>query len=358
MTNALSFKPDYWRYFAREAARGGDCPLYEAVALAVAEDAELQSISAAARPGQPPANMLFAAVHDALLAGADHPLRLYYGHLLRPGEALSVPDDATYAVFRDFVALHRPAIDRQIAGRVTNTNEVRRCSYLRAGYAEVARRDPRPLNIVEIGPSAGLNLNWDRYAYLYRLPDGRELRGGPESSLEIDCDVRGEAPPVPAAPPQVAARLGLELNPVDLASEADRRWLLALLWPGKPDRIDRMRKALEIAVAHPPPIVAGDALALLPQALADIPQDHAAVVTHSMVTYQWTDEMRERLERILQDAARVRPVWRLFQDNVVRPNAPWVYPLRLHRYAAGDVTEVVSGEVHHHGAWIAWGGRP
>ena len=36
MTNALSMKPDYWRYFGGEAAKGGDCPLYELLANAIA----------------------------------------------------------------------------------------------------------------------------------------------------------------------------------------------------------------------------------------------------------------------------------------------------------------------------------
>jgi len=356
MTNALSLKPDYWRYFAREAAKGGDCPLYAAVATAIADDPAMQAVTSPARPGQPPANMLFAAVHDTLLAGADHPLRLYYSHLLKPGEAVRAVDGDAYGVFRDFVAQHRAAIDPLIAARVTNTNEVRRSSYLRAGYAAIAAEAARPLGIVELGPSAGLNLNWDRYAYAYRLSDGGVLKGGPDSALEIDTDVRGAPPPVPFEPPVVGSRVGLEMNAVDLSSPADRRWLVALLWPGLPERIDRMEKALAIAAAHPPSIIAGDALANLPGALADIAPDHAAVVTHSMVTYQWDQPMRNRLEAALVEAGRARTVWRLFQDTVEQSGDPAVYTLRLRRYAGGAMTDRVLAEVHHHGAWIAWKG--
>lgn len=354
MTNALSLKPDYWRYFAREAAKGGDCPLYEVVANAIADDPAMQAVTSPARAGQPPANMLFAAVHDTLLGGADHELRLYYSHLLKPGETVRVPDAATYAVFQDFVAQHRAAIDPLIATRVTNTNEVRRSSYLRAGYAAIAAVDPKPLNIVELGPSAGLNLNWDRYQYEYRLADGGVLHGGPPSSLVIDTAVRGVPPPVPANPPKVAARVGLELNKVDLRSPADRRWLVALLWPGLPERIERMEKALAIATTHPPPIIAGDALANLPGVLAAMPPDHAAVVTHSMVTYQWDQPMRDRLEAILLEAGRARAVWRLFQDTIEHAYDPAKYPLRLRHYADGAMRERVLAQVHHHGSWIAW----
>ena len=54
MTNALSLKPEYWRYFAREAAKGGDCPLYEMVSNAIADDPAMQAVTSPARAGQPP----------------------------------------------------------------------------------------------------------------------------------------------------------------------------------------------------------------------------------------------------------------------------------------------------------------
>lgn len=354
--NKLALRADYWRYFAGEAARGGDCPLYELLSLAIAGDEAMQRVTLPARPGQPPANMLYAAVHFVLLGGADHPLRLYYSHLLKPGESEAGPGSATYAVFKDFVARYRALIDPLIATRVTNTNEVRRCSYLRAGYAEIASRTGQPLHITELGPSAGLNLNWDRYAYRYEQGEER-LEGGLASTLTIDCEWRGPtAPPVPAMHPRVAHRLGLELNRVDLESEADRRWLLALLWPGLVHRMERMKKALAIAVDHIPPIRQGDALAALPGVLETVDGANAAVVTHSMVTYQWTEAMWQQLENLMIEASRARPIHRLFSDRVAKDDNVTVYPLRLRTYRAGCVETELLAEVHPHGAWIAWKG--
>ena len=353
--NKLSLRPEYWRYFAGEAAKGGDCPFYEVISNAIADDPEMQAVTLTARTGQPPANMLFAAVHYTLLDGADHPLRRYYSHLLKPGETEAAIGPGAYDVFKDFVASHRAALDTLIASRVTNTNEVRRCAFLRAGYATIAAWVDKPLHIVELGPSAGLNLNWDRYAYRYVHADGRALEGGPESALTIDSEWRGDVPPpVPAAPPAVAARIGLELNLVDLASAADRRWLLALLWPGLPERIERMRKALEIAVRFPPPIRAGDALAHLPEEVEKIAPGNAAVVAHSMVTYQWSQPMRDRLETMLTEASARRPIYRLFQDTIEHAFDPALYPLRLRIYDRGTMREERLADVHHHGAWIAW----
>lgn len=354
--NKLSMKPDYWRYFAGEAAKGGDCPLYEMLALAIADDPEIQQITSVAKPGQPPANMLFAAVHYILLGGADHPLRLYYSHLLKPGETESPVDGNAFSAFRDFVTGHQTEIESLIASRVTNTNEVRRSSYLRAGYAEIARRTGLPLHIIELGPSAGLNLNWDRYAYEYSGGDGRVLKAGPAASgLVIHSEWRGDTPPpVPIDPPEVAYRIGLELNQVDLSREEDRRWLVALLWPGLPERIDRMRAALAIAVDHQPPIRPGDAFLNLPAELGGAPHDRALIVTHSMVTYQWTDEMRARLHQILLDASSDRPILRLDIEFDRMEKGTSVYPMLLTTYENNQARPKTIAYVHHHGAWIEW----
>ncbi len=55
--------------FAERECRGVS-PLYEALARGVAADPRLLALAARAGAGQPPPNMLFAAVHALLLAGA------------------------------------------------------------------------------------------------------------------------------------------------------------------------------------------------------------------------------------------------------------------------------------------------
>ncbi len=63
------------------------------------------------------------------------------------------------------------SIDSEIAAlietRVTNTNEVGRSAVLHPGFRAVAAEAGAPLNLIEIGPSAGLNLIWDRYGVRY-----------------------------------------------------------------------------------------------------------------------------------------------------------------------------------------------
>src|SRR5579871_5112654 len=154
---------DYWEFFVAEARRNG-APLYEQLALGVARDDALKDLANNVRAGQPPGNILFGAVHYLLLRGADHPLHRFYPNLVasaeEPGKAF--PD------FHDFVDKHREELLPLIRTRVTNTNEVGRSAILHAGLRVLAQEAGEPLHLIELGPSAGLNLIWDRYAVRYR----------------------------------------------------------------------------------------------------------------------------------------------------------------------------------------------
>ena len=231
---------DYWRDFAVDARRLGS-PLYEYLALAVDGDEALKAPTRHRRSGQPAANLLFGAVHFLLLRGARHGLRNYYATL---GGAWA--GERLLRLFRDFVMRHETEVRRLIEKRVTNTNEVARSSVLRAGFAALAARDAAPLHLVEIGPSAGLNLNWDRYGMRYRRDADIVAHMIPGSPLQLDCELRGSLTPPLDPVPAIAGRIGLELNPVDLMQEEDRDWLRALIWPDQPQRLARLDQAIAL----------------------------------------------------------------------------------------------------------------
>src|SRR5471030_63754 len=94
----------------------------------------------------------------------DLPLRLLGGlHYLVLGGLASWDDlDGALDTHGDF--LRRHAAEQQV-----QTNEVQRSYALLPAFLAVA--DGRPLDVLELGPSAGLNLVWDRYAYRYRTGD-------------------------------------------------------------------------------------------------------------------------------------------------------------------------------------------
>jgi len=337
----------YFEFFAREAASGGS-PLYERLSMMLARDERLQELAAGARPEQPQANIIFGAVHFLLLGGADHPLKDYYPSV---GGARAADADAETA-FGDFCNAYEAELRPLIASRITNTNEVGRSAVLAPGFARVAEETGLALALVEIGPSAGLNLNFDRYAYRYVDGDGSVLseHWGP-SLVTISSHAKASPPPLPARPPVVASRIGLELNPVNLADEADRRWLKALVWPERSERFERLEAALKLGAQYPPPIRAGDALALLPEIIGALADTVAPCIFHSLVTYQFTDEMRARFDELLLGVSRKRPLWRLSMEM---EGLSGRIPLTFARYEAGEKTSRELAECGPHGLWINW----
>ena len=340
---------DYWEFFISETRRN-PAPLYEQFARGVSKDEGLKNFANTVRPGQPPANILFAAVHYLLLRGADGPLRHFYPNL-NGGRRPASLDDA-FPAFKSFVDAHREQLAPIVGARVTNTNEVGRSGVLHAGFRALARESGEPLHLIELGPSAGLNLIWDRYGVLYRRDGESFYAGAPEAKLVHNIELRGAATPPAGANPNVASRVGIERDPVDLASPEERDWLKALVWPDQVDRFARLDVALAIMGNEKPPIREGDALELLPDALAEIPANETACVYHSFVVYQFADAKRAALDDLLVVASLRRPVWRLSWEGRLTGEAP----LLLHSYRDGVRTTRLLANAQPHGAWIEWKG--
>src|SRR4051794_2562880 len=94
---------DYWEFFADEAERA-DAPLYVRLSRGIGGDPELREFANGVRKGQPPANVLLAAVHYLLLRGAEHPLKRFYPNL---NGGSRVEGEDPFPRFQDFVAQFR-----------------------------------------------------------------------------------------------------------------------------------------------------------------------------------------------------------------------------------------------------------
>jgi hypothetical protein len=347
----MSEKPfDYWDFFVAEAHRANS-PLYARYAEGVGANPQLRDFAAQAKKGQPPANMLFAAVHYLLLRGAQHKLRRFYPNL---GGTVRVEDEDPVPDFIDFVAQNRDALAPLIASKVTNTNEVGRCALLHPAFRMVAKEAGEPLNPIEIGPSAGLNLIWDRYGVRYHRGGETFALPVPDPALTLDCELRGPNDPPLGPSPKIARRVGLELNPVDLSDPDQRDWLRALVWPGTHGRFERLEAALQVHASSRPEIRIGSALDLLPDALREMPEHQPVCVYHSFVVYQFSREMREALDSILVMAGLRRPVWRIGIEG----SASGINAVTLTHYRDGVREEQVLAHCHPHGAWLEWLDQP
>ena len=223
------------------------------------------------------------------------------------------------------------------------TNEVRRSAAVTPALHIVANRFGLPIDLVEVGCSAGLNLRGDRF----HLKAGDAAYGPPEAPVQLAPDWTGDAPP--AAELRIASRTGLDLNPLDPAREADR--LVSYIWPDQPDRIARTQAAIDIASSTPADLVRTDAVDWLEQNLR--PRDGRASFLFHTIAWQYLPEPA----RLRGDAAIAAA------GAMARENAPLA---RFAMEAAGPYASLSLqlwpgavilplGRADYHGRWIAWG---
>ena len=324
-------------------------PLYAELSYAVSESPELLALAAHTRPRQPPPNMLFGAVQYLLLRGAEHPLAAHYP--IVSGEPRPMKPAA--GDFRDFCRAYAGEVAELVRTRRTQTNVVRRCTCLVPAFSIVSREaQGRPLHLIDLGASAGLNLNFDRYGVRYACAGREVLRWGDAGAVvQLEAELRGEALPALEQHIAVGGRVGVDLDPIDALDPEALLWLRALIWPEHVERHQRLMDAAEELRAHPVRLIAGDAVETLAHLLAAAPEDEALTVYTTVALYQFPRAARARMEAILIDASRSRPVWRVALEGAETTK------LTLTRYREGSAaaTELLA-TASPHGWWLEWVG--
>jgi hypothetical protein len=330
-----------------EVVCAGQSPLYEFVCRQMHVDAELLEIMRHTPLEQPGPNLFLAAIHFLLLEGTQHELREFYRSC--------IPEPRTAAdawpAFRSFCLAHRDEILAILSTGRVQTNEVRRCSHLFPAYATVHQRSPElPLATIEIGTSAGLNLNWDRYAYDYG-PLGKF--GDPASAVFIRCEWRGQAPRLPQGMPPVCYRVGIDLQPVDVSNRSEALWLQSLLWPEQVDRHALLKAAIAEFRRAPVRLVAGNALQVLPPEISKAPAGANLCIVHSHTLNQFSPTERAELQQIFRTASQQRPLTVISAEWIKTPTTE----LHITSWRDGEAMDLHQANVDHHGRWIEWRGE-
>ena len=329
---------------------GDYAPFYDQLARGIARDPDLLTVAACTRSGQQAPNLLLAAVHYLLLGGSDHALGAFYPSVTH---LAAVPPGDPMPAFRSFCQDYRAALIELVSTGLVQTNEPQRCTVLLPAFATVAHlAGGAPLALVEVGASAGLNLLFDRYGYDYGA--GRSA-GEPRSPVRFACALRGAGlPPIHAGTPLVAARVGIDLNPIRAADPQAMLWLRALVWPEHPARAALLQQVLALAQREPPPLIAGDVLTVLPQAVAAAPEGAALCVFHTATLAHFLPEARERFRSLIPELARQRDLFWLASEGSGEPRRRGQYVTILTAFQNGRRTERQLAYSHPHGAWLEW----
>jgi hypothetical protein len=273
-------------------------PLYAEFCKGGAEDREILALADHGMEGAKPSH-LFSAVHYLLLGDPDDSLARYFATLVDD----PLPPAGAYPELARYCRAHRDALRHLLQTRTVQTTYAERCRALLAPMGEVARVAGEPLNLIELGCSAGVLLVFDKFAY--RL--NAQGRVGPQDAPFV---LEGELHNGPELfIPRIGTRTGIDLHTIDSRSEEERRWLLALCFPELRDEQERLAQALEVIAASDVRMLEGDALAHLPAALAATPDP--VCVYHSACLFYWPAEARAALETMLRQASEARAIWRI-----------------------------------------------
>jgi hypothetical protein len=332
----------------------GYSPIYDRVTRALATDPQLLDwLVGVGDPRRMPINLL-AAVHYLARREPNGELAQIYAG--RPGDP--------WPPFRSFLLANADAVAELMVTRTIQTNEVGRSAVLvPAIWTAACRFDGRPLALIEVGPSAGLNLLLDRY--LVEYSDGRRA-GDPRSDVRLHCELVGAEPPLPDATGiPIASRIGIDLSPVDVRDRDAVSWLEACIWPDVPLRLERFEAAVRSAAKDAPQLVRGDAVDRLPNLVDDVPPNHVPVVFATWALAYFSREHRSMLRDELAAIGRRRDLVLITAEY---PQVtPW-YPEPRAPTVPGKLATLLGATIWHegiehveplawthpHGQWLDW----
>ena len=248
---------------------------------------------------------LLASVHRRVFAGDLPELGRHYPSTGGDGDAV-----AAWPPFREFLAGNEAWMRDQLK-RPCQTNEVGRSAALLGGFLEVAHRTGKPLRILELGASAGLNLRWDRYRYA--------SAGGSwgDESSPVQFTYSFEVAPPMNRTAEVVERKGCDLNPIDATSEDGALTLRSFVWADQLARLTLLDGAIEVARQMPVDVEPIGAADFLERELGTPRPDVATVVYHSVFIQYVSEPERVRIEAAVGDAhvfyLRMEPAYPLFE---------------------------------------------
>ena len=288
------------------------------------------------------------ALHAAALTGRDPKLAAAY-----PDANPKWSMDQIWPLAEAYLRRDEARV-RLFMGSPPQTNETGRACGLAAGFLWLAGRSPEPFYLLELGASAGLNLNWDRFRYAY--PEWERSAGeGPIIPTRIDG-------PVPNwRPIAIASRAACDQNPLDPSNPEDRLRLRAYIWADQTTRMSRLNAALDLAAASSDRVEKADAAKWVTAKLAAGLPAGTTVVYHSVFFQYPPHSVRSAIAEAIEAAGATatpdrRLAWVRFEPETILggPRNSLRYVLNIVRWDGAGRTESTLAEVDPHGRTMTW----
>ena len=280
---------------------------------------------------------LMGAVNRLVLTGSAPSLE---EHFAPGGDAARA-----WAPFVELLSKRGEEVQALAVSRSVQTNEVGRCAALAPALLWLS--GGRPLRLLELGASGGLNLRWDAYRY-------EDLWGDPASPVRLTGRYEGEAPsPFERVPHvEVIERRGCDRSPVDAGADEGALTLLSYVWPDQAERVALLRGALKVARRIPASLDSAAAGDWVADALAEpLPDGAVTVVLHSIFWQYLGEDEHARIRRALADAGtRATDTARLAWLRMEADGADT--RLDVTTWPGGE--ELLLGRAGYHGRPVRW----
>lgn len=248
-------------------------------------------------------------LHHSVLTGAAAELAAAY-----PGASPDWSMEAVWPLARDWLE----ATEAEAQAFLTSppqTNETWRAMALLPGFLKAAAMFPGPVHLLELGASAGLNQNWDRFQY---RTEGWSRPGS--SDVVIETDWEGPAPEHLDAAIHIRSRAACDQNPIDVRDPKAALRLKSYAWPDQPARLARLDAAIALARETGTAVDKADAADWLRAKLATRPETGLTLIYHSVFLQYPTAETRAALRAMIEEAGEAatpaRPLaWVCFEPG-------------------------------------------
>lgn len=328
--------------------------LYEAICSHILEHPDVLDLMGDLPEEKQKPVLLFAALRYLVLTGRADELEPFFE---APNDR-DLARNAGYA-FGEFCEARSADLFEVMSQRSVQTNEVNRCIGLLPMLMTAHKLRRKPVALIELGASAGLNLAFDRYHYEYA---GGPSLGPDDSPVHLVTELRGRVPRMDTSMPPVVDRIGIDPDPVDLDDEDSVAWLRACIWAGEDERQERLDAAIAMARADKPNIRAADVFSVLESTVAGIDRDAEVCLFSSWLMFWLSKEQNAELTRLIHSLSNQRRVWWMTLELVGSvPGVPDVHGvdrdgsvLGLQRIEHGSNEARCLGSIDPHGKWLDW----
>lgn len=232
-------------------------------------------------------------------------------------------------------------------GKAPQTNEVRRACALLPGFSKIAETTDAPLDLLELGSSAGLLLGWDRFQYNFG-----DVQWGNSSAI-IETEWRGDKPAKFHEPISVRKRSGCDLHPFNLSNPAELLHARSYIWPEDDFRRASFDQAVARNASLSANVIQADALDWLSKQLPNRAKDAATVIFHSVFALYLSDQQRAQMQDMLEQAGKTATTdaplaWLQFEPHQVGDDMEFFADLQI--WPSGHRMRLV--RAHPHCAWV------